>query len=211
MITAHQPNQNRLLELDQSLLGWKQSPQDWGFGGLDAEIVDSSDRFSYQGIADRLESRKSLGYGSIHQRLRSAAVEDDVEPEDDRFAPSFFGESPAATTELLDKEESSTFSTPSDWQQAFIPEAFIPEATPFSLPEIELPDDDFADSMVAGSEDFSSEDFSSEDFPHGNTSYSALYQSIQAARQGNPPGFDDEEFTITATKPTIDIAAQTIN
>jgi hypothetical protein len=186
MITSYPTSHNRLLDLDQTLLGWKHSAiqaedpweeyEDSEYENhyidetiaLDAESIDSSDSFSYQDIADRLESRKSLGYGSIHQRLRSAAVEEDVEPED----------------------------------------ALIPEAIPFSWPEIELPDADFADSMFADSEDFSGEGFP---ILNSGTSYSALFQSIHAARQGDLAGVEDEGLTIAETKPTIDIEAQIIN
>lgn len=245
-------SQNRLLALDQTLLGWKQSfqcsheessPDQTGQTPSlaeplrvmrsdrqeepeeiwededdddDRETIDEYDdewiandgaevysnvltppgRFSYRGLANRLESQaKGLDYSRLRQQMQREEKEAESETDGTLFEPFFFSDSRSATAgNPLNREQQISSTSQFDWQPP------IPELAAFSSPDINLPDADFTDAMSSISPGFSEE----------SSSYQSLWQTIQSARQSDRTANDDEAFSSAQTAQTINVEAQAI-
>lgn len=219
MFTSSNSGHNRLLALEQELMGWKTSPKPQQGQQQQENKIPDSEAETEQVAAWDSESEETeeleeageaeqLSYGSLAKMLQSNASQ--------RFRRNVTQlQALGDGLESLEEEEETVFAYPSR-QDTFSSASILSNqdainAFEFSqLPELDLPMSDratssFPDIPLPEAEEYTPSPVSSNAFSGEEPSYTSLLQILQAAKQGNTT--DESE---AQTLSTIDVESHAL-
>lgn len=226
MFTPNSPSNNRLLALEQELMGWKTSPkpqqaqQEEEEDGMLNSEAETEEVAAWDSEIEEVEELEEAGeteqfsYGALAKMLQSSSSE--------RFKRNVTQlQAKWNGLESLAEEEETVFAYPS--RRNTLPSAPIhsdrdaPSNCQFSqLPELDLPrsnsSPEIFDIALPEAEPDAPSPVPNFAFSSGEPSYTSLLQVIQSARQSKlaPDVSDDPILSTAKTDRTIDVESHAI-